>query len=79
MSSCHLGIGLKGGSWVTTGNGTSRFVRVGYRRHFFQHCGFRLARSTNSAPVRLCDAKVFVLGAGVSGESHVTHSSGINE
>ncbi|XP_071483049.1 uncharacterized protein [Diadema antillarum] len=36
---------LVGGSWISTGVEASRFARYGFRRHFFQHAGFRLARS----------------------------------
>ena len=36
---------MLGGSWATTGLGTSRFYRLWFRRNFFQHAGFRLARS----------------------------------
>ena len=59
---------LKGGSWVSTGDEASRFARYAFRRHFLQHLGFRLAQSTSSLPVKLCNAEVFVLGPGVSGK-----------
>lgn len=36
---------MAGGSWVTTGTGASRYYRLWFRRHFFQHAGFRLAQS----------------------------------
>lgn len=36
---------MVGGSWISTGNVASSFSRFGFRRHFFQHAGFRLARS----------------------------------
>lgn len=36
---------MAGGSWVTTGTGASRYYRLWFRRHFFQHCGFRLAQN----------------------------------
>ena len=58
----------KGGCWVTTGNAASRFTRDTFRRHFHQHLGFRLACSTNSLPVRLCNVEVFGLGEGVLGK-----------
>lgn len=60
---------LKGGSWASTGDEASRFARFSFRRHFFQHLGFRLARSPGNAPppVRLCKAEVFVMGTGVTG------------
>lgn len=36
---------MAGGSWATTGTGTSKYYRLWFRRHFFQHAGFRLAKS----------------------------------
>lgn len=35
---------LAGGSWATTGTGASKHYRLWFRRHFFQHAGFRLAK-----------------------------------
>jgi 5-histidylcysteine sulfoxide synthase/putative 4-mercaptohistidine N1-methyltranferase len=32
---------IKGGSWISTGNETLRSSRYAFRRHFFQHAGFR--------------------------------------
>ncbi len=32
---------IKGGSWVSCGNQTLRSARYAFRRHFFQHAGFR--------------------------------------
>ncbi len=34
---------MGGGSWATTGTGASRYYRLWFRRHFFQHAGFRMA------------------------------------
>jgi formylglycine-generating enzyme required for sulfatase activity len=36
---------LRGGAWATTGTGTSAYYRLWFRRHFFQHAGFRLAKN----------------------------------
>ncbi|MFK7950566.1 MAG: 5-histidylcysteine sulfoxide synthase [Saprospiraceae bacterium] len=36
---------LAGGSWITTGTGASKYYRLWFRRHFYQHAGFRLAKS----------------------------------
>ncbi|KAJ8040813.1 Ergothioneine biosynthesis protein 1 [Holothuria leucospilota] len=47
---------IMGGSWISTGDEASRFARYSFRRHFFQHAGFRLARSRgspNDIPLRL--------------------------
>ncbi len=35
---------MAGGSWATTGTGASKYYRLWFRRHFFQHAGFRLAK-----------------------------------
>lgn len=40
---------IKGGSWISTGNEATHAARYAFRRHFFQHAGFRYVES--SAPV----------------------------
>eukprot|EP01094_Clydonella_sp_ATCC50884_P009884 TRINITY_DN1940_c0_g1_i4.p1 TRINITY_DN1940_c0_g1~~TRINITY_DN1940_c0_g1_i4.p1 ORF type:complete len:752 (+),score=190.49 TRINITY_DN1940_c0_g1_i4:106-2256(+) len=35
---------ILGGSWISTGNESSVHARYGFRRHFFQHAGFRVVR-----------------------------------
>jgi len=42
---------IKGGSWISTGNEATRDSRYAFRRHFFQHAGFRYVESAH--PVRL--------------------------
>ena len=42
---CSMSGCVQGGSWVTTGVEMSPYTRYGFRRHFFQHSGFRLVRS----------------------------------
>lgn len=32
---------IKGGSWISTGNEASKHARYAFRRHFYQHAGFR--------------------------------------
>ena len=39
---------IKGGSWVSTGNEATRDSRYAFRRHFFQHAGFRYVRSDSA-------------------------------
>jgi 5-histidylcysteine sulfoxide synthase/putative 4-mercaptohistidine N1-methyltranferase len=39
---------LKGGSWISTGNEANRHSRYAFRRHFYQHAGFRYVSSENS-------------------------------
>ena len=36
---------MAGGAWATTGTGASKYYRLWFRRHFFQHAGFRLAKT----------------------------------
>ncbi|XP_021357637.1 uncharacterized protein LOC110453125 isoform X2 [Mizuhopecten yessoensis] len=58
------------GSWISTGAYGSKFTRLGFRRHFIQHCGFRIARPLTGTkqkidiPVAHLDMEVFVLGVG---------------
>jgi 5-histidylcysteine sulfoxide synthase/putative 4-mercaptohistidine N1-methyltranferase len=40
---------IKGGSWISCGNESTRASRYAFRRHFFQHAGFRYVVS--EAPV----------------------------
>ena len=42
---------IKGGSWISTGNEATRDSRYAFRRHFFQHAGFRYVASEQ--PVEL--------------------------
>ncbi len=37
---------IKGGSWISTGNEATRDSRYAFRRHFFQHAGFRYVKSS---------------------------------
>ena len=54
---------------MSTGDEASRFARFAFRRHFFQHLGFRIAQSVvDQPPVRLVETPVFVLGVGVEGK-----------
>lgn len=36
---------MKGGSWISTGNEATKDARYAFRRHFFQHAGFRYVQS----------------------------------
>jgi len=36
---------IKGGSWISTGNEAIRNSRYAFRRHFYQHAGFRYVQS----------------------------------
>jgi 5-histidylcysteine sulfoxide synthase/putative 4-mercaptohistidine N1-methyltranferase len=41
---------IKGGSWISTGNEATRDSRYAFRRHFFQHAGFRYVETEKPAP-----------------------------
>lgn len=41
---------LKGGSFISLGNEMQREARYAFRRHFFQHAGFRYVSSANALP-----------------------------
>ena len=36
---------IKGGSWISTGNEATLHGRYAFRRHFYQHAGFRIVQS----------------------------------
>lgn len=38
---------IKGGSWISTGNEALKHSRYAFRRHFFQHAGFRYIESVS--------------------------------
>jgi 5-histidylcysteine sulfoxide synthase len=46
---------IKGGSWISTGNEAMRNSRYAFRRHFFQHAGFRYVASTSEKIPNLVD------------------------
>ena len=43
---------IKGGSWISTGNEATRHSRYAFRRHFFQHAGFRYVESDTPVVIR---------------------------
>ena len=43
---------IKGGSWISTGNELLASSRYAFRRHFFQHAGFRMVISDNKPEIR---------------------------
>ena len=55
---------------MSTGDAASRFARLAFRRHFFQHLGFRIVSNGDSCPVRLVGTPVFVLGIGIEGKTY---------
>lgn len=66
---------------MSTGDEASRFARFAFRRHFFQHLGFRIARTVQETeekihlPVRLIKDPVYVLGVGEQGNLFYQGSS----
>jgi 5-histidylcysteine sulfoxide synthase/putative 4-mercaptohistidine N1-methyltranferase len=42
---------MKGGSWIATGNEVARLSRYAFRRHFFQHAGFRYVHGEALPPL----------------------------
>ena len=57
---------ILGGSFMSSGCFASRYCRNAFRRHFFQHAGFRLVEAINKddTPVRLCSSQPFVIDYG---------------
>lgn len=45
---------IKGGSWISTGNEATLHSRYAFRRHFYQHAGFRYIKT--DAPVNIQSA-----------------------
>jgi len=43
---------IKGGSWISTGNEAIRASRYAFRRHFYQHAGFRYVSSYQEVVIR---------------------------
>lgn len=44
---------IKGGSWISTGNEALKSARYAFRRHFFQHAGFRYVVSRHQESMTL--------------------------
>lgn len=44
---------IKGGSWISTGNEALKSSRYAFRRHFFQHAGFRYVVSSHEETMML--------------------------
>ena len=43
---------IKGGSWISTGNEAIRDARYAFRRHFYQHAGFRYVSSYQEVVIK---------------------------
>lgn len=44
---------IKGGSWISTGNEATLHARYAFRRHFYQHAGFRYIESEHEPNIRI--------------------------
>ena len=44
---------IKGGSWISTGNEATLHARYAFRRHFYQHAGFRYIESEHEPDIRI--------------------------
>ncbi|MGI1944968.1 5-histidylcysteine sulfoxide synthase [Shewanella glacialipiscicola] len=49
---------IKGGSWISTGNEAIASSRYAFRRHFYQHAGFRYVESTQN-PTQMAEVNVY--------------------
>lgn len=49
---------IKGGSWISTGNESIKASRYAFRRHFYQHAGFRYVES-QQAPETMASLNVY--------------------
>lgn len=46
---------IKGGSWISTGNEATKHSRYAFRRHFYQHAGFRMIESETPLNIENAD------------------------
>ena len=46
---------IKGGSWISTGNEATYHSRYAFRRHFYQHAGFRLVQSEKPLTIQTAE------------------------
>ncbi|MCP3128892.1 5-histidylcysteine sulfoxide synthase [Shewanella sp. KJ2020] len=49
---------IKGGSWISTGNEAIASSRYAFRRHFYQHAGFRYVESLQN-PAQMAEVNVY--------------------
>ena len=46
---------IKGGSWISTGNEATKHSRYAFRRHFYQHAGFRMIETETPLNIQASD------------------------
>ena len=66
---------IKGGSWISTGNEATRDSRYAFRRHFFQHAGFRYVES-NKEDIPITEVNPYESQVDISRMLH--HQYGVN-
>ncbi len=54
---------IKGGSWISTGNEMTKHSRYAFRRHFYQHAGFRYVEAE---ALEVHDENIYELDSSVS-------------
>ena len=64
---------IKGGSWISTGNEAQRYSRYAFRRHFFQHAGFRYVQS-NSEHIPNLESNHYESDATICQQLHASYS-----
>lgn len=66
---------IKGGSWISTGNEATLHARYAFRRHFYQHAGFRYIESEHEPKIRVdsyeTDKEVVISCEENYGENHL--------
>ena len=69
---------IKGGSWISTGNEAQRHSRYAFRRHFFQHAGFRYVQA-NSEDIPNLATNPYESDALICQQLHANYSLNSNE
>lgn len=50
---------IKGNSFISLGNETNKYSRYAFRKHFFQHAGFRYVSSNNKTTQEACNTNIY--------------------
>lgn len=50
---------IKGGSWISTGNETLKSARYAFRRHFYQHAGFRMVIDESDSEAVTAGSRIY--------------------
>lgn len=68
---------IKGGSWISTGNEAQKHSRYAFRRHFFQHAGFRYVQS-NTEQLPNLEANHYENDVDICQQLHAQYSMNIS-